>query len=333
MQKPVTMNQDKRIKLAVLIPVYNSEDTIGELADVLVETFDSHPTIALWELILVNDGSRDKSHQTILAAIDRHPGLIKYLHLYRNFGEHNAVMCGLNHLSADCVAIIDDDFQNPPSEISLLVECLQAGDHDVVYSYYEQKRHSWTRNLGSWINDRVATILLGKPPDLYLSSFKVMRANLVRIITQYTGPYPYIDGLILRSTTKIGRQLCKHAERKVGKSSYTLRKLILLWLNMSTGFSVTPLRIAAYLGFFVSLMAVLMAVAFSIEYLLPNQRTPRGWASTIVAITFLAGLQLSVLGVIGEYLGRLFLTISGSPQYIVRETHGIGQKTDGTSTD
>lgn len=327
------MNQNERIKLAVLIPVYNSEDTIGELIDVLVETFESHPTITLWELILVNDCSQDNSHQVILAAMERHPGLIKYLHLYRNFGEHNAVMCGLNHLTADCVAIIDDDFQNPPSEISLLVDCLQAGDHDVVYSYYEEKRHSWFRNLGSWGNDRVATILLRKPPDLYLSSFKVIRADLVRIITQYTGPYPYIDGLILRSTKRIGRQLCKHADRKVGKSSYTLRKLIRLWLNMSTGFSVTPLRIAAYLGFFVSAVAVLMAIAFSLEYLLPDRYTPPGWASTIVTITFLAGLQLSVLGVIGEYLGRLFLTISGSPQYIVREIYGIEPKNDGTPTD
>lgn len=326
MQKPLTMNQNERIKLAVLIPVYNSEDTIGALVDVVTETFDAHPTIELQEMILINDSSRDRSHKVIMEAIDRHPGLIKYLHLYRNFGEHNAVMCGLHHVSADCVAIIDDDFQNPPSEISLLVDCLRTGDHDVVYSYYEKKRHSWFRNLGSWGNDRVATLLLGKPRDLYLSSFKVIRRELVQIITQYTGPYPYIDGLILRSTKRIGRQLCKHADREVGKSGYTLSKLIRLWLNMSTGFSVTPLRIAAYLGFFVSLLAALMAVAFTIEYLLPGQVTPRGWASTIVAITFLAGLQLSVLGVIGEYLGRLFLTISGSPQYIIRETYGIGEK-------
>lgn len=311
------------VTLAILVPVYQSQDTIGDLVDTVVDTLAGHDHIRLSEIILVNDGSPDNSHAEIQAAIARHPALIRYIRLYRNFGEHNAVMCGLNHVTADCVAIIDDDFQNPPGEIALLVDELVGGAHDVVYSYYADKRHNWFRNLGSYFNDRVATVLLRKPPNLYLSSFKVLTGDLARIVTRYTGPYPYIDGLILRATTRIGRRQVQHADRKAGKSSYTLGKLVRLWLNMSTGFSVTPLRLAAGLGLLVSAIAAVLAVAFSLEYLVFGRRTPEGWASIIVTVTFLAGVQLSFLGIIGEYLGRLFLTINGQPQFIIRDTHNL----------
>jgi len=314
----------KQIKLSVLVPVYKSEATIGDLVDTVVEKLSPH--INLWEIILVNDGSPDNSHACILEVMERHPGLIKYVRLYRNFGEHNADMAGLNHLTGDCVAIIDDDFQNPPTEILALVRKMIEGDYDVVYSYYARKKHSWFRNFGSMVNDRVASVLLKKPRKLYLSSFKVIRADLVRFICQYRGPYPYIDGLILRSTNRIGTQLVQHETRKEGKSGYTLAKLINLWLNMSTGFSVTPLRVVALIGFALSGLAMLMAAAFILEgasahYL--QQFLPPGWASTITTITLFAGLQMSVLGIMGEYLGRLFLTINGEPQFLIRETYGV----------
>lgn len=315
-------------RLSILIPVYHGEKTIGALVDTVIETLA--PQINLWEIILVNDGSPDNSHEEILRALDRHPDVVRYVRLYRNFGEHNAVMCGLNQVTGDCVAIIDDDFQNPPSEILKLVEALYAQDVDVVYSYYEVKRHSLVRNLGSTFNDWVATFLLGKPRELYLSSFKAIRADLVKVIVQYQGPYPYIDGLILRSTNRIGRQLCRHEARTDGKSSYTLNKLIHLWLNMSTGFSVTPLRVAAYLGMASSALAFLLMIYFTLERIrgpiIHKIQIPPGWASLIVAVTFFAGLQLVVMGLMGEYLGRLFLTINGQPQYLIRDTYGTEKR-------
>ena len=312
-------------RVSVLIPVYNSEDSIGQLVDTVVSTLQ--PLVNLWEIILVNDGSRDRSHEFILSAIERHPTLIKYVQLFRNFGEHNAVMCGLNHVTGDSVTIIDDDFQNPPTEIVRLVAKLQEG-YDVVYSYYDAKRHSWFRNIGSAFNDRVATMLLSKPADLYLSSFKTIDRALVKIIIQYKGPYPYIDGIILRSTQRIGTQLCQHVERTVGKSGYTLRKLIRLWLNMFTGFSILPLRVTSYLGILISFVALVLTLLFVLErifapVLWDESSVPIGWASTIVAVTFLAGLQLVMLGMIGEYLGRLFLTVNGTPQFLIRTTYGI----------
>lgn len=311
-------------RISILIPVYNSQDTIGELIDVVVSTLQ--PIANLWEIVLVNDGSADDSHKAVLAAMERHSGLIKYIQLFRNFGEHNAVMCGLNYVTGDSVTIIDDDFQNPPTEILRLVKKLSTG-YDVVYSYYEQKQHSWFRNIGSKFNNRVATMLLNKPSDLYLSSFKTIDSSLVKIIVQYQGPYPYIDGLILRSTQNIGRQLCNHDDRKAGKSGYTLIKLIRLWSNMFTGFSVTPLRITSYLGVLVSFIALLLTIYFvivsAVGPIFSDHEIPAGWASTIVLITFMSGLQLIMLGMIGEYLGRLFLTINNAPQFLIRKTYGI----------
>ena len=300
--------------------------------DTIVETLTSR--INLREISPVNDGSPDNSHDEILQALVRHPTLVRHIRLYRNFGEHNAVMCGLNHVTGDCVVIIYDDFQNSPSETLKLVDALYTQDVDVVYSHYDVKQHSLFRNLGSFFNDRVATFLLEKPRHLYLSSFKAIRADLVKVIVQYQGPYPYIDGLILCSTNRINRQLCRHDARANGKSSYTLNKLIHLWLNMSTGFSVTPLRVAADLGMASSALAFLLINYFTLERIrgpiIHKIQIPPGWASLIVAVTFFAGLQLSVMGLMGEYLGRLFLTINGQPQYLIRDSYGADKRGEDT---
>jgi undecaprenyl-phosphate 4-deoxy-4-formamido-L-arabinose transferase len=315
--------------LTVLIPVYNSEETIGELVDTVSATLQSE--FDALEIILVNDGSMDDSHSCARQAVERHPGMVKYIRLARNFGEHNAVICGLNYVTGDCVAIIDDDFQNPPSEILGLVEELRNG-HDVVYSYYEEKRHSLFRNLGSLVNDWFATRLLNKPKGLYLSSFKVMSAWLVRTVIEYRGPYPYIDGIILRSTTKIGRKLCRHEDRKAGRSGYTLKKLIALWLNMFTGYSIMPLRIASFIGILMSISSIFLIIFFVISRFVGgifiHQNIPTGWASLIVAVVFFGGLQLCVLGLIGEYLGRLSLTVSRLPQFVVSETYGMNESSE-----
>ena len=311
-------------RLSVLIPIFNAEATIGTLIDHVFDVLAPH--FENVELVLVNDGSRDSSHVVILEAIKRHPGRIRYLELARNFGEHNAVMCGLRHVTGDCVAIIDDDFQTPPEEIVRLVDKLRDG-FDVVYSLYENKRHSKFRNIGSAFNNLVATILTGKPRHLYLSSFKVMNAFLVKTITLYQGPYPYIDTLILKSTGSIGQLVCRHDERRAGKSNYTFRRLVRLWLNMSIASSIMPLRIATLLGFITSILGLILAVFFTISWavggLLYDNPVPPGWASIVVSIAFFAGLQLCLLGVAGEYLGRLYMATSWTPQFVVRQTHGI----------
>lgn len=312
----------RSMSLSVVVPVYNSEETLFALVGRVLETLG--PFFRELEMVLVNDGSADRSHEEALRAVERYPGQVRYYRLARNFGEHNAVMCGLRMSTKDAAAIIDDDFQNPPEEIVKLCEKLREG-YDVVYSYYEKKHHNWFRNLGSRFNDRVASIVLRKPRDLYLSSFKVLNRFLIDQIGRYEGPYPYLDALILQSTSSIGRQLCRHAPREAGRSNYTLRRLVRLWLNMFTSYSILPLRFATMLGFATSLLGIAMACYFILSWalggVLMKRDIPPGWASIIVSVTFLSGLQMLVLGIVGEYLGRLFMTQNKSPQFVVRERH------------
>ena len=306
--------------VSVVIPLYRSETTIGPLVDRVVEVL--RPRCDRFEVILVNDGSPDGTHQAATSLVHRYPGTVRYFRLSRNFGEHNAVMCGLNQARGDAVTVIDDDFQNPPDEILILLDKLREG-YDVVYSRYSVKHHSWFRNLGSRFTNRVASVMLSKPRDLYLSSFKMMNAFTVRTITRYRGPFPYIDGLILRSTSSITSVLTRHAPRSQGRSNYTLRRLVHLWLDMFTGFSIAPLRLASALGILMSGIGFLMAVFFILSWWLGGiffrQPIPPGWASLIVTVIFFGGVQLCLLGVLGEYLGRLLLTQNRAPQYVIRD--------------
>lgn len=321
-------------RLSVLVPVYNSEQTVGRLVDDVIATLEGR--YAEIEMVLVDDGSVDGSDEVLRNAVSRHPGVVRYVRLARNFGEHNAVMCGLHYVTGDCVVIIDDDFQNPPSQIIRLVDKLQEG-HDVVFSQYDEKQHSWFRNFGSAFNDWVATRLLKKPKGLYLSSFKTLNRFMIDTVIRYDGPYPYLDGLILRSTSSIGQQLCEHSQREVGQSNYTLARLIRLWMNMFTGFSILPLRIASLLGLLMSMVGFALATFFVVSWMvggiLAEGTIPPGWASLIVTITVFAGLQLSVLGAIGEYLGRVFQTMSRSPQFVVRETVGADHQSQTGARD
>lgn len=315
--------EDTTERLSVVIPVYQSESTIGQLVDSLVSDLGaSHGSL---EIVLVNDGSTDRSHMAAVEAQHRH-SCVKYIRLARNFGEHNAVMCGLKQATGDAVAIIDDDFQNPVSQIPVMAEKLSQG-YDVVYSAYAKKHHSPLRNLGSRFNGLVANRLMDVPEGVYLSSFKVMNAFLVEVVTAYDGPFPYIDGLIMRSTNSIGTQVVEHAPRAEGESNYTFRRLIRLWLNMLTGFSILPLRVASMAGVGMSVTAFLMTIFFVTSALVggifDSRNIPPGWASLIVSMTLFAGLQLMVLGTVGEYLGRVWLTQTRAPQYIIRDAYGV----------
>jgi undecaprenyl-phosphate 4-deoxy-4-formamido-L-arabinose transferase len=301
-------------KLSVVIPVFRGASTIGPLVERL-EADDLLLKEREIEIVLVNDGSPDNSGAVCRALANARPH-VRFIDLSRNFGEHNAVMAGLNHCSGDAAVILDDDFQNPPSEVRKLVEKLAEG-FDVVWSRYEVKRHGWFRNLGSRFNDSVATLMLGKPRGLYLSSFKAISRFVIDEVVRYRGPFPYLDGLVLRITRNYTTVLCQHDPRQSGKSGYTLRKLVSLWLNMFTGFSVLPLRLASFAGIAVALVGALLGVWFLIERLY-DPEIQSGWASIIVTVLIVSGIQLLVLGVIGEYLGRLFLQDNGRQQFVVR---------------
>lgn len=304
-------------RLSIVIPVYRGEKSVGPLCDRLRADLAERYEL---EIVLVNDASPDDSAAVCRRLADEDQRVV-FLDLARNFGEHNAVMAGLAHASGDAAVIMDDDFQNPPSEVVKLVEGVEQGA-DVVFSRYEAKRHHWFRNLGSRFNNAVASVMLKKPRELYLSSFKALNRFTIDEITRYTGPYPYVDGLILRTTRNYSTVLVRHDEREEGESGYTLRKLVRLWLNMFTNFSILPLRIASLVGIGFAILGAILAVAFAIERL-RDPDMAAGWASLMCAFLVVSGVQLFALGMIGEYLGRLFLKDNGSPQYVVRNRYNV----------
>lgn len=309
------------MKTSIVIPVYNGAKTIARLVDELV----SHLCSRDLEIVLVNDGSDDESHDICIGIFKSYGTVVKYISLARNFGEHNAVMAGLNHVTGDYTIIIDDDFQNPPEEIAKLIDKAVEGDFDVVYSYYGKKEHSLFRNLGSQFNNLVASALLHKPRGLYLSSFKCMNRFAVREVIKYRGPFPYIDGLIWRSTGNVGTVLVRHEKREEGRSNYTMRKLVRLWTNMFVNFSVYPLRMSTFLGIIFSVIGGFFSVCAIVDKLL-HPEIPMGVTSIVVAILVFSGVQLVMLGFIGEYLGKLFLTDNQTPQYV--ERHVFSQDKD-----
>lgn len=299
-------------QLSVVVPVFNGATTIARLVAEVRETLAAYDP----EIVLVNDGSRDAS-EAVCEAIARSTPGVKFISLRRNFGEHNAVLCGLNHTEGEFVAVIDDDFQNPPTEIAKLVEEARKG-YDVVYSRYLHKCHSPWRNFGSWLHNRLADWLIDKPRGLYLSSFKVIRGEVVREVVKYKGPFAYIDGLIFRVTDSATSVVVDHCPRAEGRSNYTLRRLVRLTINMFLNFSMRPLRLCAFVGVLLSLLAVVLSVVVVIEKLMAPAE-PAGWASIMVAILGLSGVQFIFFGLIGEYLGKTYLDLNGTPQWVVKK--------------
>lgn len=301
--------------ISIVIPVYNSQDTISSVVEQLINNLANNYQL---EIVLVNDGSRDESEQICIALFNKYKGTVQFYSLAKNVGEHSAVMAGLNQTKGDYVVIMDDDFQNPISEVIKLISFATSNDYDVVYTFYDKKKHSFFRNLGSKFNDKVANIMLNKPGDLYLSSFKLMNKFLVNEIINYDLPFPYIDGLILRTTGNIGKVKVNHSERKEGKSGYTFSKLISLWLNMFTNFSILPLRASMMIGFISALGGFLLAILTIIEKI-KNPEIPVGYSLTMVAISVFSGFILLAIGMVGEYLGRIFLSQNKKPQFTIRK--------------
>lgn len=311
-------SKDKNsLRVSIVIPVYRGATSIGALVDTLIESLS--PLYAL-EIILVNDCSPDNSEEICIRLFTVYPSIVKFYSLAKNVGEHNAVMAGLNKCTGEWIVIMDDDFQNPVSEVIKLVSFASEHTYDVVYTWYERKKHSFLRNMGSRINNSVATILLKKPRKLYLSSFKAINRFLVNEIITYTLPYAYIDGLILGITSNIGQLLVEHRPRVQGRSSYTVKKLISLWMNMFTNFSVIPLRIAMSVGFIFALVGFILGMEIVYEKIV-NPALPVGFAFLAFAITIFSGIQLIAIGMMGEYLGRMFLAQNKKPQFTIRKAY------------
>lgn len=309
------------IKLSFVIPVYNSNNTLEELTSRIQKTVFKMKNEFLYEIILINDFSRDDS-LLICRRLCRSNKNIKLVNLSKNFGQQNALMAGFKFVTGDLIICLDDDLQNPPEEAVKLINRLCERNYDVVFADYTHKKENLFRLIGSSINDRMASALVNKPRELKINSYFIAKRYVIEEVIKYEHPYPYICGLILRVTRNIGNATLEHRPRENGKSNYSISKLLGVWLNGFTGFSIKPLRFATVSGLAISFASFIWVLVLVIRKLLiPGIQL--GWTSIMSAIFLLGGLQLFCIGLIGEYIGRVFICINNSPQYVIKDTLNI----------
>jgi glycosyltransferase involved in cell wall biosynthesis len=299
--------------LSIVIPVYNGAQTVEEL----VHAVARQPFGMALEIVLVNDASKDDSQAVCERLVRSATVPVTLVTHARNFGEHNAVMTGLRKAKGDYIITIDDDLQNPPGEILKMLVKLRAENLDIVYGVFLTKQHAIWRNLGSKSANLIAEWLTDKPRGLYMSTFRCMSRFLVTEILRYSGPYPFVDGLVFQITDRIGSAEVVHLPNKTGRTNYTLRRLVRLWLTILINFSTRPLQLSISLGLIMAGLGALGAIYVIVDYFL-EPVVSSGWASLVVLMLVFTGTQLIILGLMGEYVGRMFIHVGGRPQAIVR---------------
>jgi polyisoprenyl-phosphate glycosyltransferase len=303
--------------VSILIPVYKNDGGLDELVRRISAGMAHSAYANSFELILVDDCSPDNSWEVIQRLAKTH-AFVQGATLSRNFGQHNAIMAGLNLVSGQYIVLMDDDLQHPPEAIPSMLDKLVAGA-DVCYTNYTNRQHAAWKIAGSKFNDMMASWLLSKPKGLYLSSFKALKRGVVDQIRNHEGPFAYLDGLILDITRRIATVEIQHGTRAYGEGNYSFKKSISLWLRMVTGTSIVPLRLVTLMGALIALLGFLGAVFIVISnFLYPAES--KGWASIIVTILLVSGFQTLFIGVLGEYLGRIHLRLNNKPQYLFRYT-------------
>ncbi len=301
--------------ISFVIPCYRSATTLPNVVKEIHETFMDHDRFE-YEIILVNDCSPDNTYDVIKDIVEKSNNIIG-IDMTKNFGQHAALIAGMREASGDYIICLDDDGQTPASETPKLINKLEEG-FDVVYALYEHKQHSGFRNWGSRLNSAMNVWLLQKPKDLFISSFFIARRFIIDEIIRYTNPYPYMMGLVLQSTRNITCVPVEHRQRDSGESGYTLKKLFHLWVNGLTAFSVKPLRVASVMGLLLAIAGLFYAV-YAVINKFCNPAAPMGWTTLVILLLLLGGFILAVLGLIGEYIGRIYISLNNSPQYVIRE--------------
>ena len=301
--------------ISFVIPCYRSEQTITSVVDEVRRTMPTLPEYD-YEIILVNDCSPDGTFAVIRELAENDERIVA-VDLAKNFGQHAALMAGFHHCAGDVIVCLDDDGQTPADEVGKLLSKLDEG-YDVVYASYEHKQHASWRNWGTKLNNKMTEIMLGKPKELSIPSYLAARRFIIDEMLSYTHCYPYVDGLILRTTRSICNVPVKHRAREQGESGYTLVKLVSLWMNGFTSFSVKPLRIATYCGAAAAFFGFLYLIVIIVKHFV-DSAIPAGWSSTMALMLLIGGIILLVLGMIGEYIGRIYMCINASPQYVERQ--------------
>lgn len=302
-------------KVSFVIPCYRSALTIGNVVKEIQDTMNTLNAYT-YEIILVNDCSPDDTFDVIEKLCAEYSNICG-VNLARNFGQHAALMAGFHQVTGDILVCLDDDGQTPADEVGKLLTEIENGQ-DVVYASYANKKHSMFRNFGSWVNEKMLQFLLGKPKELFVSSYFAARRFIVDEMLKYENAYPYVIGLVLRTTKRISNVPVQHREREIGVSGYTLGKLLSLWFNGFTAFSTKPLQIATISGCTLAVGGFLYAL-YTIIKKFVNPAVPLGFSSMMSAILVIGGMIMIMLGLIGEYIGRMYICMNSAPQFVVRD--------------
>ena len=303
--------------ISFVIPCYRSQATLPSVIREIQETMEGLRQYT-YEVVLVNDCSPDDTFETI-RELCRENANMTGINLAKNFGQHSALMAGFHQIKGDIVVCLDDDGQTPAGEVGKLLEGIEKGA-DVVYAKYAHKHHSGFRNWGSHVNELMTRVMLGKPKDLYVSSYFAARRFVVDEMIKYEYPYPYVIGLVLRTTKNIVNVEVNHRDRMEGTSGYTLGKLLGLWFNGFTAFSVKPLRIATVTGAGCALLGFAYGIYTIIKKIFINPPgLVTGFSALMSVLVFMGGMLMLMLGLVGEYMGRMYISMNRSPQYVVRE--------------
>ena len=306
--------------VSFVIPCYRSAQTIGRVVEEIDTTMKSLSSYR-YEIVLVNDSSPDDTYEVIRALCKQRADICG-VNLAKNFGQHAAIMAGFRYAHGDVAVCLDDDGQTPANEVVKLLDKIDEG-YDVVYAKYSHKHHSGFRNFGSKINELMTRVMLGKPKKLYISSYFAARKFVVEEMMRYTNPYPYVIGLVLRTTKNIANVEVTHRDREIGTSGYTIGKLFGLWFNGFTAFSIKPLRIATALGCLAACGGFLYGIYTVIKKFV-NPAVPVGFSAVMAALVFIGGMIMLMLGLIGEYIGRIYISLNNSPQYVIKECLNAG---------
>ena len=309
-------------KISYVIPCYKSALAITGVINEIQSAMENLKQYT-YEIVLVNDCSPDNTFEVIENLAKQYDNICG-IDLAKNFGQHAALMAGFHYITGDILVCLDDDGQTPADEVGKLLQEIKNGQ-DVVYAKYEHKRHSLFRNFGSAVNEKMAQFLLGKPKELYVSSYFAARRFVIDEMLRYDKSYPYVIGLVLRATKRITNVTVNHREREVGVSGYTFSKLIALWMNGFTAFSVKPLRIATWIGIACAVLGFIYGIYTIIKKFI-NPAVPLGFSSMMSALMFIGGMILFMLGLLGEYIGRMYISMNNAPQYVIREI--VNEKKD-----
>lgn len=312
--------------VSFVIPCYRSEVTLPNVIREIEETMKKLEDYS-YEVVLVNDCSPDNTFETIRELCGKYNN-ITGINLAKNFGQHSALMAGFHYAKGEIVICLDDDGQTPADEADKLLAGIEQGA-DVVYAKYNHKHHSGFRNWGSHVNELMTRVMLGKPKELYISSYFAARRFVIEEIMRYQYAYPYVIGLVLRATKNIVNVEVEHRDRQAGSSGYTIGKLLNLWFNGFTAFSVKPLRVATVTGCVCALAGFLYGIYTILKKIFINPPgLVTGFSALMSVLVFMGGMLMLMLGLVGEYMGRMYISMNNSPQYVIREVTGARDDID-----